>query len=39
MLRDYRLVNDASDLNIDGLRQYKRKFRPLAMNSVYTATI
>ena len=39
MLRDYRLVNDASDLNIEGLRQYKRKFRPLAMNSVYTATI
>jgi hypothetical protein len=39
MLRDYKLVNDASDLNIDGLRQYKRKFRPLAMNSVYTAII
>ena len=39
MLGNYKLVNDASDLNIDGLRQYKRKFRPLTMNSVYTATI
>ena len=38
-LRNYKLVNDASDLNIDGLKQYKRKFRPLAMNPVYTATI
>ena len=38
-LQDYDFVNDASDLGIEGLRQYKRKFRPYKMNTVYTATI
>jgi len=32
-------VNDASDLGIEGLKQYKRKFRPDKMRTVYTATI
>lgn len=38
-LRNYEFVNDAGDLGIPGLRQYKRKFRPFKMNTVYTATI
>mgnify|MGYP001174563070 FL=1 len=39
MLQNYDFVNDASDLGIDGLRQYKRKLRPYKMRTVYTATI
>ena len=38
-LQDYDFVNDASDLGIEGLRQYKRKLRPYKMKTVYTATI
>ena len=39
MLRDYNLVNDASDLGIAGLRQHKLKFRPCGLKPVYTATV
>ena len=38
-LQGYDFVNDASDLGIEGLKQYKRKFRPDKMRTVYTATI
>lgn len=39
MLQNYDFVNDASDLGLQGLRQYKRKLRPYKMKTVYTATI
>ncbi len=39
MLQNYDFVNDASDLGIEGLKQYKRKLRPYKMMNVYTATI
>ncbi len=38
-LSHYRLVNDAGDLGLAGLRQYKRKFRPVDCLQVYTAEV
>ena len=38
-LRDFSRVNDAGDLGIKGLRQYKQKFRPLQLDRVYTASL
>ena len=38
-LSNYMVVNDAGDLGIEGLEQYKRKFRPIGFNSVYTARL
>lgn len=38
-LRRFTRVNDASDLGIKGLRQYKQKFRPLNLERVYTASM
>lgn len=38
-LRHFSRVNDAGDLGIRGLRQYKQKFRPLHLERVYTASI
>lgn len=38
-LSDYRLVNDAGDLNLAGLRQHKRKFRPVGRLPVYAAEV
>ena len=37
-LREFTRVNDAGDLGINGLRQYKQKFRPLKLDRVYTAS-
>jgi hypothetical protein len=36
-LRDYDRVNDAGDLGLPGLRQYKRKLRPVEEVMVYKA--
>ena len=36
-LSDYQFVNDAGDLGLPGLRQHKRKFRPVERLPVYTA--
>ncbi len=36
-MRKFELVNDASDLGSAGLRQFKRKFRPVETVDVYTA--
>lgn len=36
ILSDFRLVNDAGDLNLPGLRQHKRRFRPVEMRPVFT---
>ena len=38
-LRRFTRVNDAGDLGIKGLRQYKQKFRPLNLDRVYTASM
>ena len=38
-LMDYDLVNDAGDLGLPGLRQHKRKFRPVDRIPVYSASI
>ena len=38
-LTDYRLVNDAGDLGLPGLKQYKQKFRPSARLPVYSAEV
>lgn len=35
----YDLVNDAGDLGLPGLRQHKRKFRPVARIPVYSALL
>lgn len=35
-LSDYRFVNDAGDLGLPGLRQHKRRFRPVRLVPVYT---
>ncbi|MHC5034723.1 MAG: phosphatidylglycerol lysyltransferase domain-containing protein [Planctomycetota bacterium] len=32
----FELINDASDLGLPGLKQFKRKFRPVAMLEVFT---
>ncbi len=37
-LMDYDLVNDAGDLGLPGLRQHKRKFRPVGRIPVYSAS-
>lgn len=34
-LSDFRLVNDAGDLDLPGLRQHKRRFRPVEMRPVF----
>lgn len=38
-LEGYRWVNDAGDLGLPGLRQFKQKFRPVARLPVYSAQI
>ena len=38
-LGNYMVVNDAGDLGISGLEQFKRKFRPIGFNNVYTARL
>lgn len=38
-LPGYGLVNDAGDLDLPGLRQHKRKFRPVERLPVYTAEV
>lgn len=38
-LSHYPLVNDASDLGLPGLRQFKQKFRPVARLRVYLANV
>ena len=38
-LRGFSRVNDAGDLGIEGLRQYKQKFRPIKLDRVYTANL
>ncbi len=35
-LAGYRRVNDAGDLDLPGLRQHKRRFRPVEMQPVYS---
>ena len=35
-LSEYRLVNDAGDLDIPGLRQHKRRFQPTELRPVFT---
>ena len=35
-LADYRRVNDAGDLGLDGLRQHKQMFRPVELRRVYS---
>jgi len=35
-LSGFRLVNDAGDLDLPGLRQHKRRFRPVELRPVYT---
>jgi hypothetical protein len=37
-LQDYSFINDAGDLGLSGLRQYKTKLRPIRRNLVYSAT-
>jgi hypothetical protein len=37
-LRNFDLVNDASDAGHDGLRQFKDRFRPIAMHAEFRAT-
>ncbi len=37
-LADFDLVNDAGDLGLQGLRQHKRKFRPVELIPVYSAS-
>ncbi|MHC4592741.1 MAG: phosphatidylglycerol lysyltransferase domain-containing protein, partial [Planctomycetota bacterium] len=34
----FELINDASDLGLPGLEQFKRKFRPVAMLDVFTVS-
>ena len=38
-LDNYMVVNDAGDLGISGLEQFKRKFRPIGFNNSYTARL
>ena len=38
VLADFDLVNDAGDLGLQGLRQHKRKFRPVGLIPVYSAS-
>jgi len=38
-LAEFAQVNDAGDLGLPGLRQFKMKFRPVSMQSVYKASI
>ncbi len=38
-LSNYMVVNDAGDLGISGLEQFKRKFRPIGFNNTYTAQL
>jgi len=38
-LSSYALVNDAGDLGLDGLKQFKMKFRPVARLQVFSARV
>jgi len=38
-LRSFLVVNDASDLGIEGLKQHKMKLRPCEFNTTYTLSI
>ena len=38
-LSDYKWVNDAGDLGLDGLRQFKLKFRPVDRLQVFSAEV
>ena len=38
-LKEFSIVNDASDLGIQGLKQHKMKLRPFDYNTVFTVSI
>ncbi|MBT3602398.1 MAG: DUF2156 domain-containing protein [Candidatus Latescibacteria bacterium] len=39
VLSEYRLVNDAGDLGLEGLRQFKMKFRPVDRLQMFSAEV